>query len=111
MRIVKVPLGNRSYEIRIGTGLLARLADHCARLKLQGRCAIISDTHVAPRYSKALLNALGREGFDSTLITVPARIAYSARRLRLHLPQDWPWETAWKTLFNSLFRRNRPLTA
>ena len=72
MRIVKVPLGNRSYEIRIGTGLLARLADHCARLKLQGRCAIISDTHVAPRYSKALLNALGREGFDSTLITVPA---------------------------------------
>ena len=72
MRIVKVALGNRSYEIRIGTGLLARLADHCARLKLQGRCAIISDTHVAPRYSKALLNALGREGFDSTLITVPA---------------------------------------
>ena len=25
------------------------------------------------------------------LITVPARIARSARRLRLHLPQRWPW--------------------
>lgn len=46
-----------------------------------------------------------------TLITVPARIASSARRLTLHLPQDWPWETAWKTLFNNLLRRNRPRIA
>lgn len=46
-----------------------------------------------------------------TLITVPARIASSARRLRLHLPRNWPWETAWNTLFNNLFQRNRPLTA
>ncbi len=34
-----------------------------------------------------------------TLITVPARIASSARRLTLHLPTAWPWETAWTTLF------------
>ena len=33
-----------------------------------------------------------------TLITVPARIASSARRLTLHLPRGWPWETAWNTL-------------
>jgi hypothetical protein len=26
------------------------------------------------------------------LITVPARLARSARRLVLHLPRDWPWE-------------------
>ena len=44
-----------------------------------------------------------------TLITVPARIASSARRLTLHLPRDWPWEAAWNTLFNNLFRRNQPL--
>ena len=46
-----------------------------------------------------------------TLITVPARIASSARRLTLHLPRDWPWETAWKTLFDSTFGRNTPLLA
>ena len=46
-----------------------------------------------------------------TLITVPARIASSARRLTLHLPRDWPWESAWNTLFCSLFHRNRPITA
>ncbi|NMM31817.1 MAG: hypothetical protein HHJ10_12475 [Cellulomonas sp.] len=32
------------------------------------------------------------------LITVPAR---SARRLRLHLPERWPWETAWQTMFTA----------
>ena len=39
-----------------------------------------------------------------TLATVPARIAPSARRLTLHLPRDWPWETEWNTLFDNLFR-------
>jgi hypothetical protein len=33
------------------------------------------------------------------LITVPARLARSARRLALHLPADWPWEQAWQQLF------------
>jgi hypothetical protein len=33
------------------------------------------------------------------LITVPARTASSARRLTLHLPRGWPWQTAWTTLF------------
>jgi len=34
-----------------------------------------------------------------TLISVPARIASSARRLTLHLPQAWPWEIQWTELF------------
>jgi hypothetical protein len=34
------------------------------------------------------------------LITVPTRVATSARRLTLHLPQAWPWETAWTALFD-----------
>jgi hypothetical protein len=34
------------------------------------------------------------------LITVPARVATSARRITLHLPATWPWETAWTALFN-----------
>jgi hypothetical protein len=35
------------------------------------------------------------------LIAVPTRVARSARRLRLHLPRDWPWETAWTQLFDA----------
>jgi Transposase DDE domain group 1 len=47
----------------------------------------------------------------ATLITVPARIASSARRLTLHLPRNWPWESAWNTLFNNLSRHNTPILA
>lgn len=34
------------------------------------------------------------------LISVPARIASSARRLTLHLPVAWPWQHAWQTVFD-----------
>ena len=33
------------------------------------------------------------------LIHVAARVASSARRLTLHLPQGWPWDTEWTELF------------
>lgn len=33
------------------------------------------------------------------LITVPARVASSGRRVTLHLPTAWPWEPAWSQLF------------
>lgn len=33
------------------------------------------------------------------LITVPARIASTARRFTLHLPTDWPWAPAWQDLW------------
>jgi hypothetical protein len=36
------------------------------------------------------------------LIHVPARIATSARRIRLHLPEARPWQTAWEELFTTV---------
>jgi hypothetical protein len=47
-----------------------------------------------PTLAKATTATIRRK-----LITVPARIASSARRMTLHLPKDWPWETAWAELF------------
>jgi hypothetical protein len=35
------------------------------------------------------------------LISVPARLARSARRLTLHLPAGWPWTDAWLDLFDA----------
>ena len=32
------------------------------------------------------------------LISIPARIVRSARRIRLRLPANWPWQHAWQTL-------------
>ncbi len=43
-----------------------------------------------------------------TLITVPARIASSARRLIVHLPTAWPWETAFTELFTRVCGPPRP---
>ncbi len=72
MRIVKVPLGNRSYRILIGRGLLTRLGVECSRLQLGRRCAVISDRNVAPRFAKGVQRSLKLAGFDSFLIAVPA---------------------------------------
>jgi hypothetical protein len=47
-----------------------------------------------PTLAKATTATIRRK-----LIAVPARIASSARRITLHLPQDWPWENAWTQLF------------
>ena len=37
-----------------------------------------------------------------TLINVPARIATSARRLRLQLPTNWPWQQPWTALYQQV---------
>jgi len=34
------------------------------------------------------------------LINLPARIVKSARRIRLRLPANWPWQHAWHKLFS-----------
>ena len=52
-------------------------------------------TLAAPDLARATTATIRRK-----LITVPARVASSARRITLHLPQAWPWETAWTALFD-----------
>ena len=60
-------------------------------------------TVAAPDLARATTATIRRK-----LITVPARVATSARRITLHLPQAWPWELAWTTLFD---RVNDPPSA
>lgn len=72
VRTVKVPLGNRSYLIKIGEGLLRELGSHCARRGLGSRCAIITDINVGKRFAKPAFDSLVREGFDPALLVVPA---------------------------------------
>ena len=52
-------------------------------------------TITGPGLAKATTATIRRK-----LIAVPARIASSARRVTLHLPTSWPWESAWSELFN-----------
>ncbi len=71
MRTVDVPLGQRSYPIFIGEGILSELGKLCARLELGRRCAIVSDAHVARRYGRTAIASLEGAGFDAVLLTVP----------------------------------------
>ncbi len=52
-------------------------------------------TLAAPDLARATTATVRRK-----LITVPARVASSARRITLHLPKSWPWEAAWTALFD-----------
>jgi 3-dehydroquinate synthase len=70
--VVHVPLGQRSYDINIGDGLLSSLGKECARLKLGERCAILSDRNVGPRYGRLVSQSLVKAGFRPSLIQVPA---------------------------------------
>jgi 3-dehydroquinate synthase len=72
VRIIRVSLGPRSYQIKIGSGLLRALGAECNRLKLGRRCAVISDAHVAPLYGRAVERTLKGAGFEPVSIVVPA---------------------------------------
>jgi 3-dehydroquinate synthase len=72
MRIVQVQLGQRSYNIKVGGGLLSRLGAECAQLKLGQRCAVITDSNVGKKLAQEALESLSASGFQPVLITVPA---------------------------------------
>lgn len=63
-------------------------------------------TLAAPSLAKATTGTIRRK-----LIAVPARIAYSARRIVLHLPTGWPWQQAWETLFTRVCGPPSPTTS
>src|SRR5699024_6927916 len=55
-------------------------------------------TIAGPALAKATTPTIRRK-----LINVPARIATSARRLKLHLPEKWPWQADWTALCVRIF--------
>ena len=76
---VPVPLGSRSYRVVIGAGILPEVGPRAAELgELGKRCAVVTDSNVAPLYSAAVVRSLEAAGFAPTLITVPAGEASKA---------------------------------
>jgi 3-dehydroquinate synthase len=72
VRIVNVPLGQRSYVIKVGAGLLGTIGRECGRVLLGKRCAIISDAKVAPLFGRRVRESLAGAGFESEMVVVPA---------------------------------------
>ena len=71
MRTVNVPLGDRSYPILIGKGLLPRLGRECKRLGFATTCAIVTDNRVGALYAGAAMESLQGAGFQPVVVTFP----------------------------------------
>ncbi len=69
---VKVDLGDRSYPIHIGSGILGTLGESCKAAGLKGKCLIVTDEHVAPLYGKQVFQSLEKAGFKPALEVLPA---------------------------------------
>jgi 3-dehydroquinate synthase len=72
IRTVAVALGERSYEVRIGPGLLMSVGALLRELCSAPTAAIVTDTNVGPLYAEQLLTSLRESGFETRAITVPA---------------------------------------
>jgi 3-dehydroquinate synthase len=69
---VKVSLGARSYEVRVGAGVLKSLGAEAKELGLGRRCVVISDSNVAPLYGARAMESLRAAGFEAAEVTVEA---------------------------------------
>jgi len=67
--IVKIDLGERSYEIRIGTGMLDDAASYAGLPS--AAAAIVTNTTVGPLYAQRLLEVLRRRHRSVDLIELP----------------------------------------
>jgi len=71
-RTVKVALADRSYDILIGTGLLARAGHHIAPLLRRPKLAIVTDETVAQVQLPTFLAACEAEGIACETLVLPA---------------------------------------
>ncbi|AFL53609.1 3-dehydroquinate synthase [Sinorhizobium fredii] len=71
-RRVRVNLGDRSYDILIGPGLIAAAGREIASRLKGRRMAVITDENVAPRYLEPLMASLKESGIDAVSLILPA---------------------------------------
>ncbi|MFZ1910546.1 MAG: 3-dehydroquinate synthase [Burkholderiales bacterium] len=70
MQSLRVELGERSYPIHIGSGILDDMSLYAADLRAR-RAAIVTNTIVAPLYLERLRRALATANVDSVEIVIP----------------------------------------
>lgn len=68
---VRVELGVRSYDVRIGDGLIAGAGHQIAPLLTRPRVAVVSDETVAAHHLQPLRDGLAEQGIDSVALSLP----------------------------------------
>jgi 3-dehydroquinate synthase len=74
VRELKVDLGERSYPIYIGTGLLAQLGDYAERhgLPKKSPVLVVTDSAVGPHYLHAAERSFREAGYETGSHTLPS---------------------------------------
>ncbi len=70
--IVPVPLLRAPYDVHVGADLLGQTGALAAAVMRPGRCAIITDSNVAPIYAARVADSLRDSGFKPVTLVVPA---------------------------------------
>lgn len=70
--VVPVALGARSYEVRIGPGLIDRAGEEIAPLLRRRKVAVVTDETVASLHLDRLMAALAAKGVAATSLALPA---------------------------------------
>lgn len=71
IQTVPVSLGERSYEIKIGSGLLSRAGEFIAPMLRRPHVAIITDENVAQSHLASLQDGLKAAGISSVALALP----------------------------------------
>ena len=71
MKTLTVNLGDRSYPIYVGEGILARLGEFLQTAGLRGKVAVVSNPTVAELYLEPVSEALARAGFEVVSMLIP----------------------------------------
>lgn len=71
MDVVRVELGARAYEVRIGPGLIARAGAEIAPLLSRPRVAVVTEERVAALHLDTLTAALAKAGIEAEALVLP----------------------------------------
>src|SRR4051812_48571152 len=69
---IHVALADRSYDIQIDRGNLARIADFLQQRRKCAHAVVITDENVAPLHAKSAAAALSTAGIRTDMLTVAA---------------------------------------
>jgi 3-dehydroquinate synthase len=70
-RSVTVPLGERSYDIRIKPGILGEIGSCLSALSVKGKVGVVTNSIIGRRYAPGVLRSLRAAGLDASTIVLP----------------------------------------
>ncbi len=71
MKRIRVRLGTNSYQICIGSGLLAQTGQQLKRLGFSDKLVVVTDPKVKSLYGESLEKSLASQDFNSVILEVP----------------------------------------